>query len=160
MIQYGSQVFRLHHKNYDTFEFEYEVYQFTASITFQNDVNGEVHGFIAHFEPAVDPVFFKIVPDERMRTKEFLSKLTGKYSFKRGIVEIQFKGEDSLILTAPKASEQELLPIRGMRFGVKGAGTTTITFVGDDVGKITEFEFREGEGFFAEFITAKKVEEE
>ena len=158
MIQNGTQVFPLIHKNYDTFDFEYEIFQFTTTLTFQNDVNGEIHGFTAHVEPDVNPIFFKLVPDERMRTKEFLSKFVGKYSFMGDVVDIHLKGEDTLVLAIAKAPQQELVPIRGMRFGVKGAGTTTITFVEDDEGKTTEFQFREGGGFFSQFIAAKKIE--
>ena len=110
-------------------------------------------------EPAVDPVFFKVVPDERMRTKEFLSRFIGKYSFQEDAVEIQLKGEDTIVLAPPRGSHQILVPIRGMRFGIEGAGTTTITFVEDDSGEITEFQFREGVGFFAQFLTAKKIGE-
>ena len=93
-----------------------------------------------------------------MRTKEFLSKFVGKYSFMGDDVYIQLKGEDTLVLAIAKAPQQELIPIRGMRFGVKGAGTTTITFVEDDEGKTTEFQFREDGGFFSQFIAAKKIE--
>ena len=159
MIQYGTRVFPLQHSNYDTFEFEDEVYQFTASITFQNDGEGDVHGFSSHLETAINPVFFEAIPDERMRTKEFLSRMTGKYSFMEDTVEVQLKGEDTLLLSVSKTTPQVLMPIRGLRFGIEGAGTTTITFVEDESGDITEFQFRESGGFFAQMITAKRKEE-
>jgi hypothetical protein len=158
MMQYGTQIFPLKHRNYDTFEFEYEVLQFAATLSFQTDTNGEIHGFTSHLEPEDEPIFFKIVPDERMRTKEFLSRFIGKYSFMEDVVDIQLKGEDTLILASPITPIQELYPIRGTRFGIKGAGTTTITFIEDNAGNTTEFQFRGGGGFFTQFITAMKIE--
>ncbi|MGY5876957.1 MAG: hypothetical protein RTU30_14500 [Candidatus Thorarchaeota archaeon] len=47
-----------------------------------------------------------------------------------------------------------------MRFGLEGAGGTTITVIEDGSGKITEFKFRESGGFFAQLISAKRIEEE
>ncbi len=159
MIQYGSQIFPLEHNNYDSFDFEDEVFHFTTSITFQYDGEGEVHGFTTQIEPDIEPVFFKAVPDERMRTKEFLTRMVGKYHFMEDTVEVQLKGDDTLLLAISKTTPQVLEPIRGMRFGIEGGGTTTITFIEDESGNITEFQFRESGGFFAQLITAKRIEE-
>lgn len=159
LIQFGSLTYPLTHYQYDTFHFAIEVFEFSAFVTFQFDTNGEVHGFTANVEEAIDPVLFKMVPDERMWTEEFLERMTGKYSFMEEIVEIKLKGEDTLILTHPHRPPQDLSPIRKMRFDLTGTGAT-ITFVEDDTGKITEFQFSAGGGFFAQLITAKRIEED
>ena len=88
-----------------------------------------------------------------MRDKEFLKAFVGKYELAGALVEIALK-ENTITFALPKQPASELIPVRGLRFKLKGSEAATITFKRDSSGTVSEFLYSQ----FGAVISAKRIE--
>lgn len=138
ILKYGTQQFPLSHYHYDTFQYNFERYDFRDKLTFYTEEGGDVEAFSIRIETEIPPIRFTRLPDEHLTDPEFLNKLIGKYEYYGREVELVLK-DNALLFTIPGAPPIELVPMRGMRFRPKTSSSTTITFQQDEKGEINRF---------------------
>ncbi len=125
-------------------------------LTFQTDVNGNVAGVVAPFEPAVDEIVFKKKPDARFSDPEYLKKFTGIYELLSQTLTVGLKG-NTLTLYVPGQPVYDLVPEIGEEFSLKQFKIITVKFIMDDKGNVTGVELNQLNGVFeAKRITEKK----
>ena len=134
----GGFVCPLQHYHYNTFQVEYKRFDWKELLTFQIDSGGDVVGFTIKLEALVAPITFDRLPDDRLKDKEFLKTLTGTYEMAGFTITIARKG-DTITIALPNESTQELVPVRGLRFKIKGSEAATLTFKQDASGAVSEF---------------------
>ncbi len=155
VISFGEATYPLTHYHYDTFQFDYKRFDLKDLLTFQLDSNGEVDCFTIKLESLVPPVKFTRLPDEHFKDKEFLNKLVGKYNLASIETVIAFKKDDKLTIAFPNQPVAELVPVKGMRFKIKGSEATALTFKETETGDIDEFLFVQ----LGTVISAKRIKE-
>ena len=149
----GSTECPLQHYHYNTFQVAYDRFDWKELLTFQIDPHGDVVGFTIKLEALVAPVTFQRLPDERLKDKKFLKIFTGTYEMAGIIIIIALKG-DVITLALPNESPRELVPLRGLRFKIKGSEAATLTFNQDASGVVSEFLFSQA----GVVVSAKRVE--
>lgn len=154
-ISFGEATYPLTHYHFDTFQFDYKRFDLKDLLTFQLDSNGEVDCFTIKLESLVPPVKFTRLPDEHFKDKAFLSKLVGKYNLASIEHVIAFKSGDKLTIAFPNQPAVELVPVKGMRFKIKGSEATSLTFKETETGEIDEFLFVQ----LGTVISAKRIKE-
>ncbi len=154
-ISFGEATYPLTHYHFDTFQFDYKRFDLKDLLTFQLDSNGEVDCFTIKLESLVPPVKFTRLPDEHFKDKEFLNKLVGKYNLASIEIVIAFKSGDKLTIAFPNQPAVELVPVKGMRFKIKGSEATALTFKETETGDIDEFLFVQ----LGTVISAKRIKE-
>ena len=150
----GGAVYPLQHYHYNTFQVEYKRFDWKELLTFQIDSSGDVVGFTIKLEALVAPITFDRLPDNRLKDKKFLKTLTGTYEIAGFTITIARKG-DTITITLPNESAQELVPVRGLRFKIKDSEAATLTFKQDASGAVSEFLFSR----FGAVISAKRVDD-
>jgi CubicO group peptidase (beta-lactamase class C family) len=148
----GSTNCPLQHYHYNTFQLEYNRFDWKELLTFLIDPHGDVVGFTIKLEALVAPVTFQRLPDERLKDREFLKTFTGTYEMAGISVIIALKG-DAITLALPNESPRELVPLRGLRFKIKGSEAATLTFNQDASGAVSAFLFSQA----GTVVSAKRV---
>ena len=152
-LKAGSVDYPMTHFHYDTFQFDFKRFDVKGLLTFHADDGGEIVNFSTKLEQLTPPITFKRLPDKRMREKDFLESLIGKYEVMGMRVEIAFKGDNTIVLKIPGQSITELEPVRGMRFAAKD-GSFSIKFKKDESETVSEFLYIDP----MQVIPAKRVE--
>jgi CubicO group peptidase (beta-lactamase class C family) len=151
-VHLGGAVSPLHHYHYEAFHFEYSRFEWEGLLNFQTDSSGDVVGFTVKLESFVAPIRFDRLPDSRLRDRAVLEPLTGTYDLAGATVTIALK-ENVLTCAMPNESARELVPIRGLRFKIKGSEAATITFKHDTSGTVDRFLYSQ----LGAVVLAKKV---
>jgi len=125
----------LNHYHYDVFEVaERDLEPLSKEkISFHTNLLGDVDSISIPFETNVKDIVFTRLGDASMRERTFLEPLTGTYQRGGGTVTVAMKGDHAITLTLPGQPAQELEPVRGTRFHVKGPSGQTVEFKGDDL---------------------------
>ncbi|MGD2247945.1 MAG: serine hydrolase [Candidatus Methanofastidiosia archaeon] len=142
----------LQHYHYNTFQIEYNRFDWKELLTFQVDASGDIAGFTIKLEALVAPITFDRLPDKRLKDKEFLEILTGTYEMAGITIKIACK-ENAITMGLPNESARELVPVRGLRFKIKDSEAATLTFKQDKSGAVSEFLFSQA----GTVISAKRV---
>jgi hypothetical protein len=136
---FGELSLELTHRHFDVFELELKELSEETSwpLTFTTAPDGEVEGLTIPFEPTLEAIRFVRQADELSRDPEVLHRLAGPYEMGpiKSVVELK---DSTVTLTVAGQSPVELVPQRGLRFGVKGSPSTSVEFFlqGADVEKL------------------------
>ena len=136
---YNNTRMPLKHYHYDVFDMTMDRFGVTFKVTFQTDTRGTVHQLLAPLEASLPERVFTRAADTSMRDPAFLRPFTGAYEIMGAVMAVELKG-DTLILSIPGQPDQELEPIKGTEFAVKGMTGATVQFKRDDAGKVTAAE--------------------
>ena len=128
----------LAHRHYETFDLEWrETGEQPAvfPLTFQSDPDGDVNALTVQFEPLVEPLRFGKRQDAL--GPEVLRRLCGGYAMGPIEVEVALRAERTLTVTAPGGPPLDLVPLGGLRFGIKDQPAVTAEFELDGNGAVT-----------------------
>ncbi len=149
---YNDMTFPLKHYHYDIFELKIERFEIDLKISFLTNVKGDIDTITAPFEPTVQDIVFKRVPNKQMTDKSFLEQFVGEYEVLEMIATVTLKGEHALSISLLGEPEYELVPYKGTEFQFKGVSSASIEFKFDASGKVSEAIITQPFGVF----TAKK----
>jgi len=146
----------LEHWHYDVFNgtrnandptFEDMKYQF------RNDLEGNVAEVRAPFEPNVDPIVFRRLPDARLSDPAFLQRFAGRYALANDTLTISLQGS-ALIAVVGSQPPYQLVPKRGTEFTLKGLTGFSVVFTMTADGTVSGAQVRQPNGVF----TANRVQ--
>lgn len=139
----------LEHWHYETFnglESSDPVFK-DFKITFVTDVNGNVAGLKAAFEPTTAELVFEKKPDQKLFDANFLSKFTGEYQMKSQVARVALKG-NVLTLAVQGQPVYDLIPDASGEFKLKQVPVISIRFIEDVKGKVVALEANQPGGVF------------
>jgi CubicO group peptidase (beta-lactamase class C family) len=116
-------------------------------LTFRTDVNGQVVGVHAPFEPSTDDIYFAKKPDARLSDPATLKGLVGDYTLATQTVTVGLKGA-ALTLSIPGQPVYDLVPEVGGEYSLKIARVVRIRFLEDAKGQVTGLEVSQPGGVF------------
>ena len=128
----------LAHRHYETFDLEWHEardHPVAYPLTFLSDPDGDVNALTVQFEPQVEPLRFAKRQDAL--GEEVLRRLCGGYAMGPIEVVVALRGERALTVTAPGGPPLDLVPLGGLRFGVKDQPAVTAEFELDGEGAVT-----------------------
>ncbi len=133
----GTMDLSLAHRHYETFDLEWhelgdESHLFP--LMFLSDPDGHITALTVPLEPSIEPLRFDRLPDAISRDPELLRRLCGTFAMGPTEIVVTLQGEDTVTVTVPGAPPLQLLPGRGLRFGVQGQPGITAEFELDDSG--------------------------
>jgi CubicO group peptidase (beta-lactamase class C family) len=134
----GTMNLRLAHRHYETFDLEWtEMGDQPAAfpLTFLSDPDGDVNALTVQFESQVEPLRFGKRQDAL--NQEVLRRLCGGYAMGPIEVVVALRGERTLTVTAPGSPPLDLVPLGGLRFGMKDQPAVTAEFELDGDGAVT-----------------------
>lgn len=134
----GTMGLSLAHRHYETFDLEWHETGDQPAIfplTFLSDADGDVNALTVQFEPQVEPLRFGKRQDAL--SPEVLRRLCGGYAMGPIEVVVALRGERTLTVTAPGSPPLDLVPLGGLRFGMKDQPSVTAEFELDGDGAVT-----------------------
>ncbi len=149
LFTYNAITTPLEHWHYETFnglKTDDPTFQ-GMKLTFRTDVNGNVAGVSAPFEPTLDEIVFARRPEARLSDPAYLKKVVGKYELRGQPVAVGMKG-DGLTLFIPGQPVYDLVPELGGEFALKQFKTITLKFIEDAAGQVTGIEIYQSGGVF------------
>jgi CubicO group peptidase (beta-lactamase class C family) len=149
---YNSLSFVLNHYHYDVFDAKSDLSDTPMKVAFGTDLKGNIASLAIQLEQAVKEIVFTRMPEKKMSERSFLEKFLGQYEFQGTVLTVQFKGENTLVITAPGQPEMELVPYKGTEFNLKNVPGASIEFILDPSGVVQEAKIKQGGATF----TAKK----
>jgi CubicO group peptidase (beta-lactamase class C family) len=123
-------------------------------LTFRTDVNGNVAGLEAPFEPTLDEIMFAKKPNARLFDPDYLQQFVGKYQLATQIFIIGLKG-NSLTIFSPGGAEMDLVPEVGDEFTIKQVRIVSLKFKTDEQGQVVALELFQPDGVYE----AKRINE-
>lgn len=134
----GTMSLRLAHRHYETFDLEWDETGDQPGVfplTFLSDPDGDVDALTVQFESQVEPLRFGKRQDAL--SQEVLRRLCGGYAMGPIEVVVALRGERTLTVTAPGSPPLDLVPLGGLRFGMKDQPSVTAEFELDGDGAVT-----------------------
>jgi len=134
----GTMNLRLAHRHYETFDLEWREMGDQPAVfplTFLSDTDGDVNALTVQFESLVEPLRFGKRRDAL--GPEVLRRLCGGYAMGPIEVVVALRGERTLTVTAPGGPPLDLVPLGGLRFGMKDQPAVTAEFELDGNGAVT-----------------------
>ncbi len=116
-------------------------------VQFQTGLSGYVDGLSVAFEARIKPIVFSKKPDSKLSDPDYLKKFTGDYELAGNSVSVRLKG-NTLMIDRQSQGSASLLPDRDDGFILKEQPGTSIRFVTDSGGKITEMTLSTAAGVF------------
>jgi len=117
-------------------------------LTFITNVDGNVSGLKASFEPTLDEeMVFEKKPEARLFDPEYLKKFTGTYELMSQRALISLKG-NALTMFVPGQPVYDLVPKPGGEFYLKQLPVISIRFIEDGKGSVTGLESIQPEGIY------------
>ncbi len=143
--RFGELRLGLSHRHFDVFDLEWrelseEMHRFP--LTFLTAPEGDVMALTVPFAPLLDPIRFERLPDGRAQDRAFLASLVGTYVMGPIEIVIRLRGGRSLTIATSGSPASELLPRRGLRFGIKGRPGETLEFVLQGEGQVERVLFQ------------------
>jgi hypothetical protein len=136
---FGTMDLSLTHRHYETFDLlwnELGDQPLLFPLTFLSDPDGHITAFTVPFEALVEPLRFDRRPDTH--DPDALRRLCGRYAMGPIEIVVTLQGERVLAIAVPDGGPLlELVPERGLRFGVKNQPAITAEFEVDDSGAAT-----------------------
>ncbi|MCA1696600.1 MAG: DUF3471 domain-containing protein [Actinobacteria bacterium] len=127
----------MRHRHYDVFSVELEGNedaQLYAS--FMTDPEGIIEAVSIPFEPTVEPIMFKRVPE--MPSAETCERLSGTYEMGPIEFTIEFTPPERLVARVAGRGIYRILPYKNMTFRLEGLQDATASFVLDEEGSVRE----------------------
>ena len=115
---------------------------------FQTGLNGYVSGMSVPFEARIKPIVFSKKSDSKLSDPEYLKKFTGDYELAGNTVSVRLKG-NILMIDRQGQGAATMVPDRDDGFVLKEQSGTSIRFVTDSGGKITEMALSTTAGVFS-----------
>jgi len=117
------------HYHYDRFITPDDEIDGKWSMTFNTDAQGS----ISQLKVSLDEkeVIFNRKADPRLSNPDFLKKLAGQYGINGSTVNIEFRNNELVLMTAPP---QHLVPYKGNMFRIREFSDQIVEFVFDDKG--------------------------
>ena len=134
----GTMNLRLAHRHYETFDLEWDEMgdqPMVFPLTFLSGPEGDVNALTVQFEQLVEPLRFDKRPDTL--GQEALRRLCGSYAMGPIVVVVALRGERTLTVTPPGSPPLDLVPLGGLRFGLKDQPSVTAEFELDGDGAVT-----------------------
>ena len=134
----GTMNLRLAHRHYETFDLEWHELAdqpLVFPLTFLSDTDGDVNALTVQFESQLEPLRFGKRLDAL--SPETLRRLCGGYVMGPIEVVVALRGERTLTVTAPGSPPLDLVPLGGLRFGMKDQPSVTAEFELDGDGAVT-----------------------
>jgi hypothetical protein len=125
----GTMNLRLAHRHYETFDLEWDEMgdqPMVFPLTFLSGPEGDVNALTVQFEQLVEPLRFDKRPDTL--GQEALRRLCGSYAMGPIVVVVALRGERTLTVTPPGSPPLDLVPLGGLRFGLKDQPSVTAEF--------------------------------
>jgi CubicO group peptidase (beta-lactamase class C family) len=117
-------------------------------VQFMTGLKGYVEGLSVPFEARIKPILFSKKPDARLSDPEYLRKFTGEYELAGNTVSVRLEG-NALAIDRQGQGSATLLPDRDDGFVLKEQTGTSIRFVTDSGGKISEMALSTAAGVFS-----------
>lgn len=138
----------LQHYHYDIFQVPEDSDSPAAGEKIQFAMNkaGDIFSVAAALEPALDEDILFARAAEKI-SRDVLQSLAGDYDLNNSNVSVALAG-DALRLTVPGQPPYELVPVKGLRFDVKGLPGFSVEFLKDASGKVSEAVFHQPNGVF------------
>lgn len=138
-VRYGFLDTALNHFHYDTYEcVTNPVTQDKLTLRFETDLDGEIASLSVPMDPLAPAIVFKRVADPEMRTRAFLTPLTGKYELGATVLDVVLREDGILKLHQPSGLALELEPVRGTTFRIKERTGWSLEFKRDAKGEVNE----------------------
>jgi CubicO group peptidase (beta-lactamase class C family) len=134
----GTMSLSLAHRHYETFDLKWHEMGDEPGVfplTFLTGTEGDVNALTVQFEPQVEPLRFAKRQDAL--SEDVLRRLCGGYAMGPIEVVVALRGESTLTVTAPGSPTLDLVPLGGLRFGVKDQPSVTAEFDLDGDGAVT-----------------------
>lgn len=140
----------LNHFHYDVFEFAEDplLPLQKTKLMFQTSLQGDVESLSAPFETSLKPIIFTRLADRAMLDPKFLEPLAGQYQIGPVTATVSLQGDKGLTLTMPGQPVYELVPVKDLRFNVKGLTGFSLEFKKDAAGLAAEVIFYQPNGTF------------
>jgi CubicO group peptidase (beta-lactamase class C family) len=120
-------------------------------LQFQTNLKGDVDAVSAPLEPTVKPILFTRRPDKKLSDPHYLERFEGQYELAGQTATIRLQGH-VLTFKQGEGAPVELIPDRNDGFNLKRQAGTSIRFVTDAQGRVTEMALSSDDGVF----TAKR----
>jgi CubicO group peptidase (beta-lactamase class C family) len=133
----GTMDLSLAHRHYETFDLEWHEagdHPVAFPLTFLSDPDGDVNALTVQFESQVEPLRF--AKRKGALSAEVLRRLCGGYAMGPIEVVVALRGERTLTVTAPGSPTFDLVPLGGLRFGMKDQPAVTAEFELDGDGAV------------------------
>jgi hypothetical protein len=140
----------LEHWHYDVFNglrnpadptFEDMKYAFTGN------VRGDIDAVAAPFEPNVDPIAFRRLPDAQLRDSTFIERFTGRYALATDTVAVIRQGS-VLVADMRGQAPRPLVPYRRTEFDLGGLQGYSVVFTVDSTDAVTGLAVRQPNGVY------------
>ncbi len=141
----------LEHWHYDVFNglrnpadptFEDMKYAFTGN------VRGDLDAVAAPFEPNVDPIAFRRLPDAELRDSTYIQRFTGRYALATDTVTVVRQGS-VLVANLRGQPPRQLVPYRRAEFDLGQLQGYSVVFSVDSTGAVTALAIRQPGGVYA-----------
>ena len=117
-------------------------------LQFLTGVRGYVEGLSLPFEPRLEPIVFSRKPDTKLSDPEYLKKFTGDYELAGNTSHVRLSG-NVLVLQVQNQGVLNLVPDRDDSFTLKEQAGTSVHFVTDSDGSVSEMALSTAAGVFS-----------
>jgi CubicO group peptidase (beta-lactamase class C family) len=134
----GTMNLSLAHRHYESFDLEWHEMgdqPVVYPLTFLSDADGDVNALTVPFESQVEPLRFGRRQDAL--SLEVLRRLCGGYAMGPIEVVVALRGDRTLTVTGAGGPTLDLVPLSGLRFGMKDQPSVTAEFELDGDGAVT-----------------------
>ncbi len=117
-------------------------------LQFLTGLKGYVEGLSLPFEPRIKPIVFSKKPEAKLSDPEYLKKFTGEYELAGVTANVRLEGT-VLMLDVQGQAPATLLPDRDDGFNLKEQSGTSIRFIIDSGGKVSEMTLSTAAGVYS-----------
>ena len=138
--RFGVLDLSMAHRHYEVFDLQWHElggdYP-VMPVTFLSDPDGFVTALTVRLDLAAEPIRFDRLPDAQARDPQVLRGLCGTYTMGPLSLVVALASDTVLTVKIPGVPPLELLPGRGLCFGVRGAPAASAEFELDEAGEVT-----------------------
>ncbi len=117
-------------------------------LQFLTGVRGYVEGLSLPFEPRLEPIVFSRKPDTKLSDSDYLKKFAGDYELAGNTAHVRLSG-NVLVLQVQTQNALNLVPDRDDSFNLKEQAGTSVHFVTDSGGSVSEMALSTAGGVFS-----------
>ena len=142
---YGEMIASLSHRCYDIFNGKIDEALFgdksTITFSFSNNTSGDICELFIPLDQSVKPIIFKRKADSDLFSIDYLKQFEGLFGDDPLSAEVSLRGDKLFLISSGMGQENELVPDKRSKFGLKGFPGHSIQFVLDNEGKVSEMLF-------------------
>jgi CubicO group peptidase (beta-lactamase class C family) len=117
-------------------------------VQFLTGLNGYVEGLSVPFEARIKPIVFSKKPEAKLSDPDYLKKFTGEYELAGNTATVRLQGS-ALVLDVQGQGSVTLLPDRDDGFNLKEQSGTSLRFISDSEGKVSEMALSTAAGVYS-----------